>query len=189
MFEGKQTTSFDKNIFMKRINKIEKILLTIALIGIILRLFKLSSSGTMTVTSIIALAILYWVYAFYSFKLWKSSISASLINFTYYFFLSFMVCAILYLIIFWPGGHVIVYQGFKLYLFVSLFAVVFSVLKYKENKTRLWIAAKTSFMKFSIVLLLGLILSSISDDIRIKLFASDPLKTKQRIESFNEKKN
>jgi membrane protease YdiL (CAAX protease family) len=133
-----------------------------------------------------SIAILYWVFAFRSFKLWKVTKAVSLLNFFFYFFGSFVICGILYLMMFWPGGPTLIYQSFKVYLFLCAFSIIYSFFKYKENKFVLWNNVKIGFQKFSLILVLGFILYLIPNELRIKLFAINPDEARTAIEEFHE---
>lgn len=171
---------------MKILKKIEFLLNIAIVVAIIFKMLKIQFTGIFLVTSMSSLAIIYWINAFASFKLWKVSKAVSFLNFSFYFFGSFLICAILYLIQFWPGGGAIICQSLKIYLFISLFAIIFSFFKYKENKFILWNNTKTSFLKYSILLIIGFILWQLPNEMRIKLFAIDPNNARIAIESFNE---
>jgi len=166
---------------MNKLRKAELITIAICVVAIVLRLFKLQLSVPAIIISFSALMILQIIQIFISAKKWKSSKSVALINITFYVFLIFLISASQFLILFWTGGDTIVYQSLKIYLYISLAGIIYSLFKNKEYRINLWANVKPAFTRFSIALIIGVILSILPDETRINLFAINPDLTRERL--------
>lgn len=166
--------------------KIERVVLLVVLIGLLLKFLKTEFGGIVLVVSMSSLSLLYFVYIIPSFKEWNEIRSVTIINALLYFFLGSLILGVLYLIMFWPGGHVIIYQTFKIYFFIIIVGVVYSIIKGRQTGLLFWYGIKTAFIKYSIALFIGVMLSILPTDILIKVFAKDPQLIKERLENNNQ---
>jgi hypothetical protein len=171
---------------MNKLNKAENILVALAATAVILKLLKLSFSGMLLVVSMSALATIFLLYAVISLRELKVSKSVALLNFSFNMLTAFVICASLYLMMFWPGGRVLVLQCMMIFLVLVAFGLIYSWFRFPGNRTVLWGSVRKGFRKLAVALIMGLILSALPNDFRIKLFAIDEEKARAAIEEFQE---